>query len=210
MGRIDWRETARFCAAAFCMDFASGMYMVALPYLAMRMGADSLDLGYISSVRSVVYLAACLTVARLADRMPRGRLFVVGVGVVAAGHALTAYASAVAVLYVTAVTWALGLSLFWPSLFAWLGDAHGPKTLGRAMGAVNLSWSVGGMVGGAAAGGLFRQWAALPFLGACVAAAAAWLGGSRAAVCWVCCWASSPSSANRSGWTPRCSACSGP
>jgi len=158
----DWRRTGRFCLAAFCMDAANGMFLVVLPYLAQDLGADSMDLGLLAAVRGGAYMLACLTVARLADR--RNRKVLVAAAAVGVGLAFLGTAGAGALWHLGATTlfWAVSLSFYWPSLFAWLGDAHPPERLARATAAVNVSWSTGGILGGLAAGWLFLLNAPLP------------------------------------------------
>jgi predicted MFS family arabinose efflux permease len=72
------------------------------------------------------------------------------------------------------VAWGVCLSLYWPSLFGWLGDSHGRDRLEAATGAVNLSWATGALAGGllggwlyAAQGSLAFAWAAVPVVVAC-------------------------------------------
>ena len=147
------------------MEFAFAAYMVALPYLAMRdFNASSLQLGWLTSLRSAAYVVACMTLSRLADRRRRGRLIATaGVGLLAVFW-LTAWAGTFAGLMLIGVLWGVSMSMFWPSIFAWLADAGHGASLGSRGGAVNLSWSLGGMLGALIAGALFAWNPALPFL----------------------------------------------
>lgn len=170
---MDWRHTGRFCGASFGMDFAGGMFFVALPYLALSFGADSMQLGVLTALRGAAYILACIPASLLSDRLNRKVL----IGFSAFGVALAFVGAACAqrLWHVEAmvVFWAFAISPFWPSVFAWLGDSHPPEQLGPATGAVNLSWSVGGMIGGVVSGVLFSHMASAPFLCAVVPAALA-------------------------------------
>ena len=183
MTRFDWRHTGRFCAAAASMDTANFTYIVCLPYLAMRFDADSLQLGCLASVRNVAYIAACLTLGRLADRLDRRVLMGVGALVAVMVYVVTAYvpvmdarplvlgiSAPMWTLYLSTAVWSLGLSLWWPSLFAWAGDSHHADHLARSTGAINLSWSVGCMVGAPLAGLLYSLNPSAPFALACLPA----------------------------------------
>jgi len=171
--QMNWRHTGRFCLASFFMDFAGGMYMVPLPYLAIALGADSMDLGLLMSLRSGVYAVGCLVFPRLCARLDRRILIVVSLSGIALSLAATAGAWRFWQVGAVVCLWAASLSLFWPTFHAWLGDSHRPTQLGRATGATNLSWSVGGMLGGLAAGWFYTHNQMLPFLLGIVPAVAA-------------------------------------
>ena len=164
MSRINWKHTGPFCVAAFCQDFGAGMFFVAVPYVAMTYGAESLELGTLSAARSVAYIAACLTLPTLLAGCSRVALITVavsGIGLAVLAHAAT---SSLWQLYALASCWALCLSLFWPSVFGWLGDTHSPRELGRATGAINISWNGGFMLGGLAGGFVYEIEWTLPFV----------------------------------------------
>ncbi|MFP4028748.1 MAG: MFS transporter [Candidatus Brocadiia bacterium] len=173
MKKLTWRHSGRFFRAAFWMDFSSAMFIVALPYFALEMGGNSLDLGILGAARGVAYMVACIPVALLADRTRRNRLIGIAAAGIAFSFIFTASAEKLWHLYLAAILWATSLSFFWPSLFAWLGDAHEPPNLARATGMVNLGWSCGLMVGSLLSGWLFQLEPSLPFLlaviGVCLA-----------------------------------------
>ena len=171
--RMDWRHTGRFCCAAFGMDFAGAMFFVALPYLALSFGADSMQLGVLTALRGAAYILACLPASLLSDRLNRKVLIGLSASGVILAFGGVGCSRNLWQLQAMVVFWALAISPFWPSVFAWLGDSHSPEHLGPATGAVNLSWSVGGMLGGAFAGWLFGHVARAPFFCAAIPAALA-------------------------------------
>jgi len=170
MVKLNWQHTRRFVMAALWMDLSSGMFVVALPYFAMSLGADSLQLGILGAVRGFAYMIACLGAALLAERTNRRLLIAISACACAITLMATGWVTSLLQLNVVSVLWALALSLFWPSVFGWLGDSHSKEQLGRATGVVNVCWSIGVMAGGVVAGWLFAISHALPFIAAGVPA----------------------------------------
>jgi len=165
------KNTLHFCASAFFMDVAGGMFLVALPYMALSLGASSFDLGVLGAARGVPYVLACMSVAFFADRFSRRGLVIVssvGLGSMLVGIAVS---QSLWQLYLATIFFALSLSLYWPPFFAWLGDTHATRDLAPATAAVNVSWSLGVMLGGVLGGALFQVRPSLPFLVAVAAIA---------------------------------------
>lgn len=157
------------------MDFAAGMFLVALPYALMARGGDSMSLGVAAGLRGGGYGLACILLARLADRFNRKLVMAVSVSCVSAGLIIAAGARSLAGLYVGSLFWALALAPFWPSVFSWLGDSHPTENLGRASNALNFSWSSGGMLGGIVSGALFARFDQRLFLLAVLPVIFSWL-----------------------------------
>jgi predicted MFS family arabinose efflux permease len=149
------------------------MYVVALPYLALDFGADSMELGLLSALRGGAYVLATLPAALLVDRVSRRGLILMSTGAVALVYVATAGAGSLWHLWVGTAIWAVGLSPYWPSLFSWLGDSHAGEHLGAATGVVNLSWSSGNILGGLLGGWLFGLYRPSPFVVAVIPVAAA-------------------------------------
>jgi len=167
------RQVARFCVAAFSMDFAVNMALVSLPYLALSMGASSFDLGVLGASRGAAYVIACVSGAWLADRKNRKALIAVSTTGLIISLLAIAASRAFWQLVVTGICLFTSLSLFWPSVMSWVGDAHSAKRLAPATAAFNLSWSVGAMLGAFVGGWLFLVAPSLPALAACAAIVAA-------------------------------------
>jgi len=170
MNRLSWKHTGSFSLSAFLMDFSSGMFLVALPYLAMSLGADSLQLGTLAAVRGGAYVVACIPVAFLSDKYSRRIPISVGSPCVGAVLLLMAGGGSVRQLLILGAAWGVALACFWPVFLACIGDAHEHGVLSRATGIVNVAWSLGAMAGGALAGLLFRVRPPLAFLGAALPA----------------------------------------
>lgn len=175
--RTQQLKTKRFCLAAFWMDFALGMYMVAIPFLSMSLGAESRVLGYLGATRGLSYGLSCLVVGfLLLDRFRRLTLITVGCAATILMSWATGMSGQLWHLFAVAVFWGMAVSFFWPALFGWLGGDHeSDSTLGSAVGAVNLSWSVGIMIGGFIGGILYGLGPWVPFVAAALPVALAYL-----------------------------------
>ena len=152
------------------MDFAGGMFFVALPYLALSFGADSMELGVLTALRGAAYILACIPASLLSDRLNRKVLIGLSTCGVVLAFAGVGCSRSLWHLQAMTVFWAFAISPFWPSTFAWLGDSHSREHLGPASGAVNLSWSLGGMLGGMLSGWLFGLVPRAPFFCAAIPA----------------------------------------
>ena len=166
MSKLDWKHTRQFFMSALWTDFAGGMVVVALPYFAMRLGAESLGLGVLGAARGLAYMVGCIPAALFADRLNRRTVIYVSCALSAASLLLMPSASRLWHVVAISVIWSATVALFWPALFGWLGDSHRREQLGRATGAVNVAWSLGAMAGGALAGWLYEVRPALPFIAA--------------------------------------------
>ena len=164
MIRTERAKTLRFCLAALFMDASAGIFIVVLPYMALSLGADSLGLGTLGAARALPYVLACASFAPFLDRYSRKTLIIVSTTGLATMVLASAATRTLWQLCLIAVLWSVSLSLYWPPLFAWVGDAHHGKRLAPATAAVNVSWSLGLMIGGIAAGALFPISKLLPCL----------------------------------------------
>ncbi|MFC1671814.1 MFS transporter [Planctomycetota bacterium] len=175
-GQLDiWKHTGRFCLAAFFMDLALGMYMVAIPFLSMSLGAESKILGYLGATRGLSYGLSCLAVAFfLLERYKRLTLIAFGCLTTILMFWATALSGELWHLFPVAIFWGMAVSLFWPALFAWMGGTHSNEKLGTAIGVVNLGWSAGIMAGAFIGGILFKIAPWIPFAVATIPAAVAY------------------------------------
>ena len=71
MSKPDWKHTGRFFYAGLWMDFSACMFLVVLPYMALDLGAGSLELGLLGALRGLTYVVTTLSTAFLADRYSR-------------------------------------------------------------------------------------------------------------------------------------------
>ncbi len=158
------------------MDLALGMYMVAIPFFSMSLGAESKALGYLGATQGLSYGLSCLAVAfLLLERYRRVTLIGFGCAATTLMFWATALSGQLWHLFVIAIFWGITISFFWPALFAWLGGTHSDEKLGSATGFINLSWSAGIMAGAFLGGVLYNVLYWLPFAAAAVPAALSYL-----------------------------------
>jgi MFS family permease len=169
MSHNTWKTIAVFAFVAFCMDFTGGMMGVALPFMAMSFGAGSLMLGIMGASRSLAYAGLAAPFGHLSDKGYRKLLAIISAVAMGVTLAAMGVTQALWQLFAVSILWIVFYAIFWPSIWGWIADAHPGKSLGRSMGAANLGWSLGNMMGAFAAGALFKQSNWLPFM---VAAAA--------------------------------------
>jgi len=141
----------------FAMDACAGLVGLGVPLLAMGIGASYGDLGAIGATGSVAYSLSCFASGSLADRVGYRRLMTLA----SLGMVLV-FCSYLAVeriwhLYAIALAGGVFHSGFWPPLQAWLGRRRDRRSLLRAVGRFNVSWSLGFLVGPAVAGALYAR-----------------------------------------------------
>ena len=161
---LDRHKTLRFCIAAFCMDFGGGIFFVARPYLGMDLKAESWHLGVIGLIWGTTYAIATPLGGYIADRVNRKNQILASAILSAGLIFATTFVRTLPQLYLLQFLHALVFSFHWPAFFGWIGDAHFRSQLGRATAAFNVSWSLGGMLGCAVGGNLYKLGRILPFI----------------------------------------------
>ncbi len=119
------------------------MIFTAVPFEALRLGADPLQMGVLAALSPGTYAVLVLAGGRWSDRAPRLALARAScIGLVGACLAL-GMADSLPRLMVAAPLVGASMSLFWPSVQASIADRSSATTLERNLGRFNLSWSVG-------------------------------------------------------------------
>lgn len=173
------RSSSAFRLATFLRAAAEGFIAISLPFQAIKLGAGPVQLGILGTLASASYSGGCLVFSRFIGRIPRrSSVLSVLVFLSLAGLAL-GYAPTLPVLYALVAVAALGASLFWPQVMAWLADQVGGEGLTRQFGSFNLAWCAGLPVGMIIGGKLFEVHLRLPYYGVfavtLTAAAVMWL-----------------------------------
>lgn len=148
---------------AFAMDGAVGIEMLALPLLAIKLGASAQQLGIIGAVRSLAYAAVCPLTGHIADRVGYRRMMVTSCAATSVGYLFLAGAPSVTRILIITPFIGLSMSMFWPSFQAWFSKGQSRAALLRLMGSFNIAWGVSHLVGPLAAGALFASDPKLPF-----------------------------------------------
>ena len=141
---------------SFLMNMGLVMFWVSLPYLAKDwFQAGPGLLGLIGGATGGAYVVTCLLAGKIARRLRRDRVMVLG-ALVSLGAALAAgFAPSVWFLVGIAVVGSVGNGLFWPALEARLSVGARSAELQHRMGWFNLSWSSGEMTGAVVGGVLY-------------------------------------------------------
>jgi len=160
--------------AAFINDLAVAMVGISVQFVGNDLGATPTILGLLGTVSALAYTIGCLFTGRLSDRIGRRRvtaascLLCAGVWVT-----LSRAGSPMQLLAIFPLSGA-AVSMFWPPLQAWLSEVTvgGRRRLVRNIGAFNVSWTIGLMLGPPIAGFAWVLGSTVPF----IMAAAAVLG----------------------------------
>jgi MFS family permease len=156
------------CLHAFTFAIAMGMALVALPFAAIRLGADPWLVGIVGGAYSATYMAACLLGGPFVDHVrPRTLILLAntGYGAVVLVMATTEH---VAVLGAMSAAYGILQAGIWPPLVGWLSCRHHGRELNRRLGWFNVSWCSGMVVGPLIGGALYEWHPAAPFVAAAV------------------------------------------
>ncbi len=141
--RRQWQVLAVVTAGAFLANLDLFIVNVAFPAIhADFPGASLADLSWVLSAYAIVFSALLVPAGRLADRLGRKRIYLVGLGVFLAGSALCAAALGPWSLVGARVVQAVGAALLIPTSLALLLPAFPPA---RRAAAVGL-WTAGAAV----------------------------------------------------------------
>lgn len=135
--------------ASFFLDMVGHAFPVLVSFHAERaFQARPRQIGYLGVVWMVVYSAVCLSTGGLSDRLGSrplllGSLFFMGIVLLPC----LMLASSLAHLYVAMGLFGVALAFFWPPIQRQLALFSPGRLLWPALGAFNLSWSVGSVIG---------------------------------------------------------------
>jgi len=145
------------------MDMSVAGVTFAISRRAAELGANASQLGWLGAVWIGVYAMLALVTGRFSERVGRRKLAIIGC-LIAAGMALVcSLTTRVGWLLVFSALFGAGLSCFWPSLIAWLGEGLSGHKLAARLTAFGVAWNVGLLLGYALTGVLFKQGPKLAF-----------------------------------------------
>jgi MFS transporter, DHA1 family, multidrug resistance protein len=157
-----WLHSGLFLSA-MQMDFNFDLVTLAIPLLAISLGASSLQLGLLGAMQRFLYILVCPVSGRLSDYV--GRKGIAISGAVLFGLTCLCMTQARSITWIGWIVPFVGatLALFWPALQAWLSDQGEGQLLRQSTSLFNLFWSTGSMLGMVLAGFLMRFSKRLPF-----------------------------------------------
>ena len=165
MPRINQKMTARL--APFAMDFVFSIYYLAAPLLLIDLKANPIQLGLVGTLASSIHMGMAHLMGHFSDLLGRRPLIIAAPLIFLASCLLMTQVSSVSTILALSVLNGLGLSIYWPSLQAWIADhptGAGQGGLARDIGTFNLSWTAATLAGPILSGFLYSLYPRLPFL----------------------------------------------
>ena len=162
MTKISEKTTVR--VAPFGMDFVFSIYYLAAPLLLIDLKANPVQLGLVGTLASMVHMSMAHLMGRLSDRLGRRCLIIAAPVIFSATCLLMTQVREVWIILALSVVNGLCLSIYWPSLQAWIADRQSGSGLARDIGDFNLSWTAATLAGPILSGSLYSLYAGLPFL----------------------------------------------
>jgi MFS family permease len=165
MLRMNEKTTARI--APFAMDFVFSIYYLAAPLLLIDLQANPIQLGLVGTLASSIHMGMAHLMGHLSDRLGRRPLIIAAPVILLISCILMTQVGSVSMILALSVFNGLGLSIYWPSLQAWIADhptGTGQRGLARDVGTFNLSWTAATLAGPILSGFLYNFYPRLPFL----------------------------------------------
>lgn len=151
----------RYGLAAFFFDWVLYILWTVIPIHAVKLGASASRLACLQTAASVVYVAMCIVVGRLADRIAKPWIVRAGCAGMAVSCWLIGRTHEYGALLLLVPLAGLSSSLFWPPVQASIGAEAKPEELERAIGLFNVLWSLGKGLGFVSAGAI-HAWLGTP------------------------------------------------
>ena len=162
MPTISEKTTVRI--APFGMDFVFSIYYLAAPLLLIDLKANPVQLGLVGTLAASVHMGMAHLMGHLSDRLGRRRLIIAAPVIFSATCLLMTQVREVWFILALSVVNGFCLSIYWPSLQAWIADRQTGTGLARDIGAFNMSWTAATLAGPILSGSLYSLYAGLPFL----------------------------------------------
>jgi len=157
------------------MDFVFSIYYLAAPLLLIDLKANPIQLGLVGTLASSIHMGLAHLMGHFSDLLGRRPLIIAAPMIFLVSCLLMTRVSSVSTILALSIFNGLALSIYWPSLQAWIADhptGTGHRGLARDLGTFNLSWTAATLVGPVFSGFLYSLYPRLPFLfGAAVAVA---------------------------------------
>ena len=151
-------------AAPFGMDLAFNIYYLAAPLLLIQLKANPVELGLVGTITSSVHMAMSHFMGHLSDRLGRRRLIIAAPVIFATSCLFVTLAGRVGVILALSALNGFAMSIYWPSLEAWVADRQTGSELARNIGSFNLSWTAATLTGPVLSGFLYTLYPRLTFL----------------------------------------------
>ena len=157
------------------MDMGTSSAMLAVPFLAISLGASSLVIGAMASVSTLLYSVFCQVFGKLSDRVNRKRFPQVACVCFSVLCFVVPRCRSLYQLVFLFPFFGITLSALWPALEAWIGERKDDWPLMKRLRIFNLSWTSGVMIGYFVAGQMYGLHIFAPFYFASVLGLCAFL-----------------------------------
>jgi len=164
MHKMNEKTTARI--APFAMDFVFSIYYLAAPLLLIDLKANPIQLGLVGTLASSIHMGMAHLMGHFSDLLGRRPLIIAAPLIFLTTCLLMTQVSSVSTILALSVLNGLALSIYWPSLQAWIADhptGTGTGVLARDIGTFNLSWTAATLTGPIFSGFLYSLYPRLPF-----------------------------------------------
>jgi len=159
---INEKTTVR--VAPFGMDVVFSIYYLAAPLLLIDLKANPIQLGLVGTLASLVHMGMAHLMGGLSDRLGRRRLIITAPLIFSATCLLMTQVREVWEILALSVVNGFCLSIYWPTLQAWIADRQTGTGLARDIGSFNMSWTAATLAGPILSGFLYNLHVGLPFL----------------------------------------------
>jgi MFS family permease len=152
--------------APFAMDFVFSVYYLAAPLLLIDLKANPIQLGLVGTLASSIHMGMAHLMGRFSDLLGRRPLIIAAPLIFLTTCLVMTRVCSVSTILALSVLNGLALSIYWPSLQAWIADhptGTGQRVLARDMGTFNLSWTAATLAGPIFSGFLYSLYPRLPF-----------------------------------------------
>jgi len=145
------------------MDMSVAGVVFAISRRAAELDASAADLGWLGAVWIGVYAVLALMTGRVSDRVGRRKLAIIGCIIAACMTLACAFMTRIGPLLVLSGLFGAGLSCYWPSIIAWLGEDIAGHALAKRLTTFGVAWNIGLLIGYYFSGVLFEHGSRLPF-----------------------------------------------
>jgi MFS family permease len=145
------------------MDMSVAAVTFAISRRAAELGASASQLGWLGAAWIGPYAALALVTGRFSDRVGRRKLAFVGCVIAALMTLACSQTTQIGFLLAFSAVFGAGLSCFWPSIIAWLGEGLSGHALAARLTTFGVAWNIGLLLGYYFSGVLFEFGPRLPF-----------------------------------------------
>ena len=136
---------------------------LAVPLLAIKIGATVVELGLIGTTWAATYSAFCFLSGKLSDRLGRKAILFSGCIVISASLFRMAYAASMNQVLILVALNGVGASFIFPPMQAWIAEGKDRLILIKTIAFFGVTWSSGILLGLIIAGYLYQIDFRIPF-----------------------------------------------